>query len=303
MLMQRKYRLILWVIVLVLSTPIRTWAESGLTFGVNSANSAATSQALWQPITDDLSRQLGRQVSIKISADYAGVIHGMQNGQIDVAWMGNESAVKAVDNAGAEIFAKFVFPSGRSEYFSFLIANSKLPLYTEKDVFEKALTLTLGLGDVNSTSGSLIPTYFLFNQNKINPRSAFKSGIRSNHEQNILAVAAGKIDVATVASNVYDRLCKSNPDIEANTRVVWQSPPIPSDPLLWSSTLPSDARMAVRDFFLSYGKERNGKDAKKAAAEKMLLDKLGAREFVASDNSQLQAIRLVEAFRSSVEPQ
>ena len=290
---------LLFALIVLLTVPSSGWADGPLIFGVVASDTAETSKLLWQPLADGLSRQLGMDVQLKTTPDYSGVIRGMQNGQIDIAELGNESAIKAVDYAGAEIFAKFVLPSGKPEYYSLLIANSKLPLYTEMDVFKKAADLKLALGDVNSTSGSLVPTYFLFHKNKINSGKAFKSAVRANHEENVLAVSSGRVDVAAVASYIYDRMCKENPEIETRTRVVWESPPIPSNPLLLSPNVPAAIRAKISDFILAYGQERAGKPSKTVAEEKAALSRLAILRFVASDNSQLQAIRLIEALRSS----
>jgi phosphonate transport system substrate-binding protein len=123
--------------------------------------------------------------------------------------------------------------------------------------------------------------------------------VRSNHEANVLAVVEGTVDLATVSSAVYERLFRDNPDVEKNTRVLWQSPPIPSDPLLWKMSLSLETKTVIRDYFLGLGQDRLGKDARSLAEERKTLDRLGVKSFVVSDNNQLQPIRLLDAVRSA----
>jgi len=112
--------------------------------------------------------------------------------------------------------------------------------------------------------------------------------LRANHETNILAVANKQIDVATVASDGVDRMKTKLPEKAADLRVVWRSPLIASDPVLWRRDLDADAKSKLKTFFLGYGRD---------AREKEIMRILTWSGFVASDNSQLLAIRQIELVR------
>ena len=60
-----------------------------------------------------------------------------------------------------------------------------------------AKSLTFGNGDPNSTSGYLVPGYYVFAKNNVDPVKAFKRTLNSSHEVNALAVANKQVDVAT----------------------------------------------------------------------------------------------------------
>jgi ABC-type phosphate/phosphonate transport system, periplasmic component len=55
----------------------------------------------------------------------------------------------------------------------------------------------------------------------------------SSHEANLLAVVNNKVDIATNNTEELDSLKKQHPDKFAQVRVLWTSPLIPSDPLVW----------------------------------------------------------------------
>ncbi len=276
-------------------TPHYAYAVDKITFGIVGTSDAT--QNVWTPLLAALSRALSIPVEIKLSEDYAGIIRGVQNGQIDVAMLGNESAIKAVDAGATEIFAKHVFRNGLDEYYSILIVKKSSSLNSVEDVFANAGSLTLAMGDVNSTSGYLVPSYALFDRYKIVPRKAFLRGSRGNHEQNIRAVVDGAADVATVSSAYYDRLIKAHPDWARALRVIWTSPPIPSDPLVWRKNLPAETKAKIKDFFLTYGVTRPGKNEKDLTEERNALENLDVSKFVASDNAQLLPVRLIELYK------
>lgn len=156
------------------------------------------------------------------------------------------------------------------------------------DVLKNRANLTVGMGDVNSTSGNLVPGYYLWGHHKVDPAKEFKRAMRANHESNILSVVNKQLDVATVASDGIERMKIKMPEKAAELREIWRSPLIPSDPLVWRKDLDADTKKKLRDFFLAYGKD---------AREKDILKTLTWSAFVASSNHQLTPMRQLELAR------
>ena len=282
-----------WITTLGLAAGLAFASTAGaqqkeLSFGIISTESSANLKSTWQPLLDDMQKVTGYKVNAFFSTDYAGIIEGMRFNKVQVAWFGNKSAMEAVDRAGAEVFARMVQPDGGTGYWSLMIVHKDSKLQTLQDVLKDRQQLTLGFGDPNSTSGALVPGYYAFAQNGVDPVKDFKRTVRANHETNILAVASRQIDVATVASDGVDRMKIKLPEKHAELRVVWRSPQIASDPMAWRKDLDADAKQKVKDFFLAYGKE---------AREKEILAKLTIGSFMASDNNQLLPIRQLELAR------
>jgi phosphonate transport system substrate-binding protein len=260
-----------------------------LAFGIISTESSSNLKSTWQPLLDDLQKATGYKINAYFAPDYAGIIEGMRFNKVQVAWYGNKSAMEAVDRAGAEVFARMTQPDGGTGYWSLMIVHKDSRLQTLQDVLRERQALTLGFGDPNSTSGSLVPGYYAFAQNGVDPMKDFKRTLRANHETNILAVANKQIDVATVASDGVDRMKLKLPEKHADLRVVWRSPQIASDPMAWRKDLDPQAKQKIKDFFLAYGKQD--------AREKEILAKLTIGGFIASDNNQLLPIRQLELVR------
>lgn len=254
-----------------------------LNFGFISTESSSNLKTAWQPVIDDLQKATGLKVNAFFAPDYAGVIEAMRFGKVQVAWMGNKSAMEAVDRAQGEVFAKVVNVDGSQGYWSLMLVHKDSPYKTLDDVLKARAELTLGLGDVNSTSGSLVPGYYAFAQNKVDAAKEFKRAVRSNHETNILAVANKQVDAAVVASDTFDRLKARSPEKTGELREVWRSPLIASDPMLWRKDLDADTKKKLRDFLLAYGRQD--------AREKDVMKALTWSGFTASDNSQLVPIR------------
>lgn len=272
-----------------------------LRFALISPQSRQEMEANWTPVLSALGRHLAMPVELDLSADYAGAIWSLRSGRAQFAWLGNKSAIEAVDNAGAEVFAQETYPSGLGGYYTYLIVPKDSALTSAEDVIARAGGLTLGRGDANSTSGTVVPNYYLFSQRHLEPRKIFKRVLQANHEDNIRAVAEQRTDAATVASLVYDQLARRDPGIVAATRIVWRSPLIPADPLVWRKDLPAGLKEKIAAFFLGYGIAAPGKTAAALNDERAALDRLHIRSFIASDNRQLASIRLLELAKSRLQ--
>jgi phosphonate transport system substrate-binding protein len=259
-----------------------------LNFGFVSTESSSNLKAAWQPLLEDMSKATGIKVNAFFAPDYAGVIEGMRFNKVQVAWMGNKSAMEAVDRASGEVFAKVVGKDGTEGYFSLLVVHKDSPLKSLDDVLKQRATLTLGFGDPNSTSGTAVPGLYAFGQNGVDPTKDFKRTVRANHETNLLAVVNKQVDVATNNTENTQRFALTHPDQAKQFREIWRSPLIASDPLVWRRDLDDATRAKVRDFLLGYGKTER---------EVAILNGVAYSAFRPSSNLQLVPIRQIELAR------
>ena len=268
-------------------------ATQELNFGVINTESSQNLRHLWKPFLEDMEKETGLKINAFFASDYAGIVTAMQYNKVHLAWYGNVSAMHAVDRADGEVFAQVIHANGDGGYYSHLVAHRDSPLNSEKDVLAQAKSLTFGNGDPNSTSGFLIPGYYVFAVNKVEPKAIFKRTLNANHESNALSVANKQLDVATCNSEMMERLSKTQPEKRAQIKIIWTSPLIPSDPLVWRKDLPADVKAKVRNFILSYGTDGRPN----AAREREVLLALQWSPFRASSNDQLLPIRQLELFR------
>lgn len=260
-----------------------------LNFGIISTESSTNLKTIWVPFLEDMSKKLGVKVNPFFASDYAGIIEGMRFGKVDVAWFGNKSGMEAVDRSNGEIFAQTVAADGSPGYWSLIITHKDSPLNNLQDMIDKRAELTFGNGDPNSTSGFLVPSYYVFALNNIDAKD-FKRTLNANHETNALSVATKKVDVATNNTESLKRLKTNAPDKAEQIKILWKSPLIPLDPIVWNKkNLSDDMKAKIKDFFMTYGTEDE--------AEKKVLAGLDWAPFKSSDNNQLLPIRQLKAFK------
>ena len=260
-----------------------------INFGIISTESSQNLKSDWQPVLDDMAKKLGMKVNGFFASDYAGIIEGMRFNKVQLAWMGNKSAMEAVDRSNGEVFAQMVNADGGQGYYSHLIVHKDSPLNNLSDMFSNAKNLSFGNGDPNSTSGFLVPSFYVFAQNKVDPKTAFKVVRNANHETNALAVANKQVDVATNNSENIEKIKERQPEKFKEVKIIWTSPLIPLDPLVMSKNLPEATKAKIRTFFYNY--------AKTDPREKEIVMKISKLSgFKASTNDQLKPIRQLDLF-------
>ncbi|RYF53331.1 MAG: phosphonate ABC transporter substrate-binding protein, partial [Comamonadaceae bacterium] len=238
----------------VLSAASMLAQAQDINFGIIATDSASAQRERWEPFFRDMEKKTGLAVKSFYAPDYAGVIEAMRFNKIQVAWYGNKAAMEAVDRANGEVFAQVMFADGSFGYKSLIITRNDSPLKSWDDVVKNGKSLTFGVGDPNSTSGFLVPTFYLFSQNKIDYRTAFKTARNASHGANIQAVLARQVDVATNNTEEMDKLKANKPELASQLRVLWESPLIPSDPFVWRKDLDPAVKAKLKSFVLNYAK-------------------------------------------------
>jgi len=266
-------------------------AAEEINFGVISTEASSNLKKIWEPFLADMEKGTGLKINAFFASDYAGVIEGMRFKKVQIAWFGNKSAMEAVDRAEGEVFAQTVAANGDAGYWSHIIVHKDSPYQNLDDVLKCDKSLDFGIGDPNSTSGFLVPTTFIFSAKNIDPKVCFKTVRNANHEANALAVANKLVHAAANNSENLERIGKTAPAARENIRVIWTSPLIPSDPLVWRKDLDAGLKKKLSDFLFSYGKSGN---AEADASAKKILAELQWAPFKKSDNNQLLPIRQME---------
>ena len=261
-----------------------------ISFGLIATDSASAQRERWEPFFKDMEKATGLAIKSFYAPDYAGVIEAMRFNKVQVAWYGNKAAMEAVDRANGEVFAQVGYADGTWGYHALLITHKDSPYKNVDDVIKNGKNINFGIGDPNSTSGFLVPTYYIFAQRNIEPRNTFKTVRNASHGANIQAVLAKQLDVATNNTEDYGRLEATKPELASQIRVIWKSPLIPSDPFVWRKDLDQQTKDKIRKFVLEY--------AKNNPAEKEVLKNIyNYAGFRASTDAQLNPIRQLELFK------
>ncbi|HEY8615123.1 phosphate/phosphite/phosphonate ABC transporter substrate-binding protein [Phenylobacterium sp.] len=265
-----------------------------LNFSILATESRQSAEADWQPFLDDMSKALGMPVRPFFGTNYTGLIEAMRFKQTDVGWFTNQSGLEAVRRAEGEVFARSVNPSGVDGYEAVIIVKKGSGLTLEK-VLACDRSLDFGMGDAKSTSGTLAPITYLFAPRGVDPNTCFKTVKSANHEANLFAVGNGVLDAATNNTASIERMGMLGTEVAnhtlANVDIVWRSPRIPEDPMVWRKDLDPALKKKIADFMFSYGVG----DTPDAKRQRAVLARIQTLPFKAADDRHLLTVREMEA--------
>ena len=220
-----------------------------LTIGLIPVEGSAQITDRFDNLANYLEKKLGIPVELKTATDYAGVITAMQFKHIDVAYFGPKSYVEAALRANAEAFVIEVGEDGTQGYHGMIITKKGSGINSIEDAKGKVWAFT----DPNSTSGTLVPTVYFYKDLKIDPEKYFSRVIYSGgHAASILAVKAGKIDVASTNDLDMARGDGKEWNKDKDFNIIWTSKLIPGSPMAYRKDLPESLKKALKDAFLSY---------------------------------------------------
>lgn len=198
------------------------------------------------PFFEHLAEAVGRDYKLTVTNDWAGIAIALANGQVDVAWMGPWGYVLAHNEGGAQAIATVKY-DGRPTYHAIVLARPGLEI---EHWPQDAEGLSISFADVGSTSGWLIPTYWLRTQG-IAPKTFFRYRDGASHAANVIAVASGQTDLATDYDRNLKAMIESGAVERSAVKVVWTSDPLPNDPLVVRDGLDPDVVRRLQETVVS----------------------------------------------------
>jgi phosphonate transport system substrate-binding protein len=269
---------------------------SELNFSILSAENQASMQPLWQPLLDDLSKQTGVKVKPYFATNYTSLVEAMRFGQVQMGWFSARPALEAVNRANAEVLGRVVDPGGDATYKSVVIVRKGSGI-TLDELLKCNKKRSFGIGDAESTSGTLAPLTYLFTPNGIEPAKCFKTVRSASHQANFFAVANGVLDAST--NNTVGLLFyrRENPELADKIETIWTSPPLPESSILVRKDLDPALKEKIRQFFLTYG-TGTGPEADR---QRQVLQKLAYGGFRPADDTYLDPVREMVAGQALAE--
>jgi phosphonate transport system substrate-binding protein len=261
-------------------------APSEITFSILSAEGQASAGPLWQPLLDDMSKAIGVPVKPYFGSNYTVLVEAMRGNHTQVGWFSAKPEVEAIDRANAEVIARTVNREGLDSYQSTLIVKKGSGITLDK-VLACGKVYNFGIGDAQSTSGTLAPMTFLFNERGVVPAQCFKTVRSANHQANAFGVATGVIDVATSNSVNLVFMRRENAQLADQIEEIWTSPPVPESGIVVRQDLDPALKEKIRGFFLTYG-QGEGPEAER---QRKVLAGLEYSRFAPADDSYLNPIR------------
>jgi phosphonate transport system substrate-binding protein len=176
-------------------------------------------QRLYGEVATYLSKELGVPVSYRPVTDYTASVTAFKVGELDMVWYGGLTGVQArLQVPGAHAVAQ----RDIDEQFHCVIIVSKKSGITDLAGL-KGHTFTFG--SESSTSGRLMPQYFLAQAGIKLDDFKGQNGFSGSHDKTIKLVAAGAYDAGALNEQVWKKYVQNGaPELE-QVSLIWTSPP------------------------------------------------------------------------------
>ncbi|MDM8349162.1 putative selenate ABC transporter substrate-binding protein [Pseudomonas sp. sp1636] len=172
----------------------------------------------FEPLGAYLEQQLDMPVEFVPVSDYAAVVEALAADRIDMAWLGGFTFVQARLKTGDAIP---LVQRAEDEKFTSKIISADPAVHSLQDLKGK----TFAFGSVSSTSGSLMPRYFML-QDGIEPEQFFSRIAYSGaHDATAAWVQAGKADGGVLNASVWDKLVAAGKVDTDKVKVIATTPP------------------------------------------------------------------------------
>lgn len=153
----------------------------------------------FKPLGAYLEQQLGMKVEFVPVADYAAVVESLAADRLDMAWLGGFTFVQTRLKTGNAIP---LVQREQDEKFTSKFISADPAVKSLQDLKGK----TFAFGSVSSTSGSLMPRYFM-QKDGIVPEQYFSRVAYSGaHDATVAWVQAGKVDGGVLNASVWQKL-------------------------------------------------------------------------------------------------
>ncbi|WP_428826442.1 putative selenate ABC transporter substrate-binding protein [Azonexus sp. IMCC34842] len=176
-------------------------------------------QRKFAPLGKYLEAQTGMKVVFTPVSDYAAVVESLATKKIDLAWLGGFTFVQARIRTNGTAIP--IVQREEDAKFTSRFITADPAIKTLADLMGK----TFAFGAPSSTSGSLMPRFFLL-QAGLNPEKDFKNVAFSGaHDATVAFVAAGKAEAGVLNASVWDKLVEQKKVDTDKVRVFATTPP------------------------------------------------------------------------------
>lgn len=255
-----------------------------LRFGVEPYEDAAILAPAYQPLADALGKSLGCPVELNITTNYTAEIEAMRAGKLDIAEFGPLAYVFAQKLAGAELVATFSDDNGQpATYYASIVTwpGSGIADISQLD------GRSFAYSDPASTSGHLYPAFGL-KSNGIDPDTGVQAVYAGSHTASFEAIRNHKVDAGELNSDRIATATAAGQYTAEQFPTLWQSAPIPQDPITIRGNLPPAAKSKIKEALLSFDFSRLPDDVQKMFASDVAMT---GTHLVPDDDSYFDEIR------------
>jgi phosphonate transport system substrate-binding protein len=228
-----------------------------------------------QPLVNYLEKETGSRVELVVPTNYAAVVEAIANDRVDIAYLGGFTFVQASQRAGVQ---PLVQRERDQNFHSVFITQPGSGISALADMKGHSFAF----GDVNSTSGHLMPAYYM-RAAGIDPGGLTKTLYTGGHDATALAVANGKVDAGAMDELVLASMLKSGKVAASQVKVFYTTPAFFD--YVWAARKGLDPKL--HDGFAAAFLKLDASNAE----NKAVLDLLSATKYVRADDASYDKLR------------
>jgi phosphonate transport system substrate-binding protein len=176
-------------------------------------------QRKFAPLGKYLEKETGMKVEFIPVTDYAAVVEALASRRLDMAWLGGFTFVQTKLRTNGTAIP--IVQRQEDAVFTSRFITSQPDIKSLSDLKGK----TFAFGSPSSTSGHLMPRYYLL-QAGIDPERDFKRiAFSGAHDATAAFVESGRVDAGVLNSSVWDKLVEEKKVDTAKVRVFATTPP------------------------------------------------------------------------------
>jgi phosphonate transport system substrate-binding protein len=174
---------------------------------------------IYTPFADYLTKEIGIPVKFTPVVDYAATVEGLAANRLDMVWYGGLTSVQAARQAkGAR---RITMRKEDAEFKSHFITRKETGIRALKDLKGK----TFSFGSVSSTSGHLMPRYFMLKNGVDAEKDLSKFSFSGAHDATAAWVESGRVDAGALNFLVWDKLVETKKVDTSKVGIFWTTPP------------------------------------------------------------------------------
>lgn len=205
-------------------------------------------QRKFKPLGSYLEQKTGMKVEFIPVTDYAASVEGLVNNKLDMVWFGGFTFVQAKMRSNGKVIP--LVQREEDERFKSVFITSDKSISRLEDLKGKTFTF----GSESSTSGHLMPRFYLLGAN-VNPDIDMKRVAFSGaHDATAAAVAGGKVDAGALNASVWEKLVTERKMDPNAVRVFYTTPGYFDYNWTVRSDMDPALRKKIADAFLSLDK-------------------------------------------------
>ncbi|MCJ8169623.1 putative selenate ABC transporter substrate-binding protein [Atopomonas sediminilitoris] len=166
----------------------------------------------FEPLGAYLEQQLGMSVKFTPVTDYAGVVEALATDRVDLAWLGGFTFVQARLKTGNAIP---LVQREQDAQFTSKFITSNPDVHSVADLKGK----TFAFGSPSSTSGHLMPRYFMQQEQQVPEQLFSRIAFSGAHDATAAWVQAGKVDGGVLNASVWEKLVSTGKVDTSKVRV------------------------------------------------------------------------------------